>query len=672
MTDFTIALLGLSALLVPLAFTFGCQPTDTSSEGKSPTDEGNSPDSTVGRASVEPPTNHLADQSSLYLLMHAHNPVDWYPWGEEALKKAKAENKLIFLSIGYSSCYWCHVMERESFMDEEVARLLNEHFVSIKVDREERPDIDEIYMTALQIYFRLIRSPQGGGWPLNIFLTPDAKPLMGGTYFPPRDKGPQTGLVKVLALVQKAWQENEEQLRENADVLTELVEQQLQHQPAAEVRLSGQLVDGVLEALADQYDPEYGGFGYGATNPRMPKFPQPSNLVFLLDRAERERGNQGVDGQAEPTLITTLEEMAAGGIRDHLGGGFHRYSTDRFWAIPHFEKMLYDNAQLASVYAEAYRLTGREDFRRTVEEILEFVSREMTGPTGGFYSAIDAETDGDEGQYYVWKLEELVEILDPEQLQLLGDVYGTDEEPNFEGRYVLLYSRPLRQTAEMRRCSEEQLLAQLAPIREKLLQARSQRTRPLTDTKVLTAWTGLMIRGFADAGRLLDNQSYIQTAEKAANFVLEKLHTDDGRLFRTFGGDRAQLNAYLNDYAFLIDGLIALHRATGEQRWLQEAQRLTATQIDLFWDQQRGGFFFTSSDHETLIARSKDPTDSALPSGNAVSAGNLVYLAEALDRLDYLDRAQQTIEAFTPLLEQSPAALPRMAVSLAALLDARR
>ncbi len=689
MTFSTVAALSFVVLLLPLAFLFGCQrmegcasvgaPPDKDESGK---EAGESP-SGGGNAAVQtdasqPPAEHrnrLADETSLYLLLHAHNPVDWYPWGEEALAKAKKEEKLIFLSIGYSSCYWCHVMERESFMDKEVAAMLNEHFVCIKVDREERPDIDEIYMAALQTYFRLIRSPQGGGWPLTMLLTPDAKPIGGGTYFPPRDKNGVPGLLGMLRQVQQAWQEDPKRLRENSELLAKLVKRQLQEQPApATAALDAGPLKKVLGRLAGEYDPEYGGFGYSEVNSRVPKFPQPANLAFLLDRARRKGSEQQQqDAQrAESMLVGTLEKMAAGGIRDHIGGGFHRYSTDRFWAVPHFEKMLYDNAQLASVYADAYRLTGREDFRRIVEEILDFVIREMTGPHGGFYSAIDAETDAEEGRYYVWEREELSGALDRAEFELLADVYGIGQQGNFEeGRHVLLLPRPLAETAQKLQIDEEELRRKLDPIRRKLLGVRDGRKRPRTDTKVLTSWSGLMIRGFADAARLLDDPRYVKPAEAAAGFLLEKLRTPEGRLLRTFGAGRAQLNAYLDDYAFLVDGLIALHRATGDGKWLEAADRLTAIQLDLFWDDERGGFFFTSDDHETLIARSKDPTDSAIPSGNAVAAGNLVYLAGALDKPEYLDRAEKTLLAFGPLLESFPTAMPRMAVSLAALLDER-
>ncbi|MBN2474456.1 MAG: thioredoxin domain-containing protein [Pirellulales bacterium] len=674
----TASLLLFLILLLPLAMVFGCRRTDASAEGSATAAEQPPADARAEPARMTPAEttqggkpNRLAGETSLYLLMHAHNPVDWYPWCEEALAKAEREGKLIFLSIGYASCYWCHVMERESFMDAEVAVALNKDFVCIKVDREERPELDEIYMTALQVYYRLIGSPQGGGWPMTMLLTPDARPVMGGTYFPPRDTSGRTGLLSVLRIAQQAWHEKPEKLQENARLLAALVKQQLQHQPAGEkVPLTSTLVEGVLPALAKRFDSQFGGFGYSPTNPHRPKFPEPANLAFLLDCAREDPETDSGGRRAETMLIVTLEKMAAGGIRDHLGGGFHRYSTDRYWEIPHFEKMLYDNAQLASLYAEAHLLTGRPDFRRIAEETLDFVLREMTGAEGNFYSAIDAETDGEEGQFYVWRREELSEALDADQFRLLADVYGVGGEGNLEGRRVLQLPRPFAEAAQSHDTSEEQLHQRLIPIREKLWDVRNRRKRPLTDTKTLTSWNGLMIRGFADAGRLLAEPKYTQAAEKAAVFILDKLRTAEGRLMRTLGDGRSRRNAYLDDYAFLADGLIALHRATGGRRWLEEADRLTTEQIRLFADEQRGGFFFTSDDHQALLARSKDPTDSALPSGNAVSAANLVYLAGELDKPEYLDRARRTIETFAALLQQSPAAMPRMAVSAASLLRA--
>ena len=682
MSTTILGILALSLLLVPLAFAFGCERTDTETDHSDASDKAapklssnmsDKNESAAHSSHKEHPPNRLANETSLYLLLHSHNPVDWYPWGEEAFSTAAQENKLVFLSIGYSSCYWCHVMERESFMDDDIAAALNEHFVSIKVDREERPDVDQIYMTALQIYFRLTGSPRGGGWPLTMFLTPDGRPIMGGTYFPPHDRNGQTGLAKVLELVQQAWEEKPQQLGENADVLATLVRRQLEEHPApSNDTLDESLLRHVQQALRAEFDPEWGGFGYNQANPRYPKFPQPSNLLFLLDQARRFRDeNPQAANEAETMLLLTIEKMAAGGIWDHVGGGFHRYSTDRFWAVPHFEKMLYDNAQLATVYAEAYALTGRMEFRRTAEAVCDFVLREMTDERGGFFAAIDAETDGEEGRYYVWTANELSKVLDDKQWQLAADVYGLNHRPNFEGRYVLLADRSLASVAAKRDLTADQLHTQFDAINAALLRTRNARKRPLTDTKVLTSWSGLMIRGLADTGRILDNPRYTEAAARAAHFVLENLRTPEGRLLRTFGAGRAHLNAYLDDYAFLVDGLLSLHRATNEPQWLDEAQRLTDKQIELFADQRAGGFFFTTNDHEKLIARSKDPTDSALPSGNAVAAGNLIYLAQALERPEYLALAEKTLRAFAPQMEPHAVGMPRMAVSLAAWLDAK-
>ena len=624
-------------------------------------------------AQAEPPkkpqdarvVNRLAKETSPYLLQHAHNPVNWFPWGEEALEKAKKEGKPIFLSIGYSSCHWCHVMERESFVDDEIAAFLNKHFVCIKVDREERPDVDEIYMTAVQIINRR------GGWPLSVFLTPEAKPFYGGTYFPPRDKQIQPpagakvaadeiavmpGFLKIIQIVEQKWRESPQEIKDGADQMAGLVRQALRRSSLAPVApLDARALEEVQTALADQYDATYGGFGYSEGDDSRTKFPEPSNLTFLLDRARRTK-----DAKAQAMAVGTLEKMAAGGICDQLGGGFHRYSTDRFWRIPHFEKMLYDNAQLATVYSEAFALTGRTDFKRVVDDLLAFVSRELADAGGGFYTALDADSEGHEGKFYVWGQDEVRKLLTKDELELAA-VYGLSGPANFEGHWTLTQTKPIT----------DALAPQLEPVRQKMLVERAKRPRPITDVKVLTSCNGLMIAGFADAGRLTSNSQHTQAAVRAAEFVLSKLRTNDGRLLHTYAAGEAKLNAYVDDYAFLVDGLIALHRATGDSRWLAAADELTTKQIELFWDKESGGFFFTSSDHETLIARSKDPVDSAIPSANAVSAGNLVYLAKALNKPEYLDRAEQTINTFASFLNQSPSAMPRMAQSLAAWLEAK-
>ncbi len=658
----------------------GCS-HDASVESAEPPATANTPPARNDPTSTDPepagkdrPTNRLAKETSPYLLLHAHNPVDWYPWGEAAFAKAKAEGKVIFLSVGYTSCHWCHVMERESFMDEEIAAYMNEHFVCIKVDREERPDVDSIYMTSVQVYNQVTGSGRGGGWPMSVFMTPEAKPFFGGTYFPARDgdRGAGTGFFSLLKRVHEFWSNQREAIERDADAITNLVKQELDRPRTSDQSAVGTgILDQALQSLADRYDPEYGGFGFTPTDPNRPKFPEPPNLDFLIHRLQSGKLSEADAATAKKLLVGTLEHMAMGGIRDHLGGGFHRYSVDRFWRIPHFEKMLYDNAQLTSVYSEAYALTGREEFKRVVDEMLAFIVREMTDEQGAFVSALDAESEDEEGKYYRWEKSEIKKLLTPEEFKLFAQVYGLDAEPNFEGEYYApQFSKTPSELSDLTGISAAELEKQLAPARAKLLAARGERPRPLTDTKILTSWNGLMIRGFADAGRIFQNESYLNAAARAAEFVLAKLQTPDGRLRRTYGQGKSALNAYLDDYAFLADGMIALHRATGDERWLKTAEALTVKQIELFWDEKNGGFYFTSGDHETLLARGRDPVDGVEPAGNSVAAGNLVYLGTTLDKAQYLERAKQTIDSVSALLQQSPGATPRLCVAYGAWLEA--
>jgi uncharacterized protein len=615
------------------------------------------------------PTNRLAKETSPYLLQHAHNPVDWHPWGEEALAKAKKEGKPIFLSIGYSSCHWCHVMERESFMDEEIAKFMNENFVCIKVDREERPDIDSIYMTSLYTYNRLAGSRAGGGWPLSMFLTSSGEPFFGGTYFPARDgdRGTTTGFLTIVQRVAEVWKEKPDIIKDDAKVIVAHTKAELEGaRKAVLTEINEALYLGVLPALADQFDEQHGGFGFLEEQPQKPKFPEPSNLVYLLDFVRRHRDSENAERKAEADdaqkmLVATLEKMSLGGIQDHLGGGFHRYSVDRYWRIPHFEKMLYDNGQLASVYAQGYELTQREDFARITRGICDFVLREMTDKTGGFYAAIDADSEHEEGKFYRWEKEEVLKLLSADEAELFNKVYGLTEGPNFEEKYYApQLARPLSAIAAGMKTTEAELEKKLAPIRAKLLAARSKRVRPLTDTKILTADNGLMIGGLADAGRILKEPKYIAAAEKAAEFVLANLRTKEGRLLRTHSRGQAKLNAYLNDYAYLADGLIRLHRATGDKQWLTIADEITAKQLEFFAD-EGGGFFFTSKDHETL----------ASPAGSSVSALNLLTLARELDKPEYVNHARGTIESVAAILEASPTATPLMATAVPRLLEAK-
>lgn len=646
-------------LLLTLFIAIGCkdgvigQEDTESSKGRA--------DSESTKDDAKKKTNRLITETSPYLLTHAHNPVDWYPWGEEAFKKAKDEEKLIFLSVGYSSCHWCHVMERESFMDEEIAEFLNEHFVCIKVDREERPDVDQIYMAAIQAL------SGRGGWPMSVFMTAEAKPFFGGSYFPARD-GDREGLPGFLTLIKRideVWSDQPELLERDAERLTEFVKSRLDGRvPQSLTPLSSDLLRDVRDALAERFDPEHGGFGFSPTNPMQPKFPEPSNFEFLIYWIQLQQSDDA-DVEPELQMLThSLDRMAMGGIRDHLGGGFHRYSVDRFWAIPHFEKMLYDNGQLASVYSQAYELTGNEQYKEVVEELLTFVEREMTDDGGGFYSALDADSEHIEGKYYRWTQEEVKELLSDEEYELFADVYGVDQDPNFEEDFYALLLPSHWNDLAKRHEPWIALDKKLEPMRVKLLSQRDKRIRPLMDDKILTGWNGLMIRGFADSGRVLKEPKYTQIAAKAASFCLQNLKDENGNLLRTYSKGKAKLNAYLDDYAFLIEGLIALHKATGDDQWLTSADSLMKTQLERFWDARSGGFYFTANDHESLLARGKNPVDGARPSGNSTSALNLIYLGQQLESKEYIDFAKRTVQSVSGIIKNSPTASPRFAIAV--------
>jgi uncharacterized protein YyaL (SSP411 family) len=630
-------------------------------------------------------TNRLAREISPYLLMHAHNPVDWYPWGAEAFAKAKKEKKLVFLSIGYSSCYWCHVMERESFANEEVARILNRDYVCIKVDREERPDVDSVYMTALNV------TGERGGWPLSMFLTADARPIFGFTYRPPDDKEVNgkrvfAGFKTILNFVTKWRKDKPQEVADQAEEVARRTRLALSRADLgrALVTLDRALVTSALDEIKEEFDPVFGGFGSAEKKFRGTKFPTPPYLSLLLHEAVREKS-----AELRRMVTLTLDRMARGGIWDHLGGGFHRYSTERTWTVPHFEKMLYDNAQLAEVYSRAYRHTRNPLYKRVVEETLAFVQREMTAPEGGFYSALDAETGGEEGRFYVWTDGEINDALrDKKGAALVRKVYGAVDGYNFESKYhILVLSRPLAESAKELNLTEAQLDARLAPLRQKLFAARSKRPRPFLDRKVLTAWNGQMIAGFATAGKALAEPKYVAAAARAADFVLKHLRTREGRLLRTYAGrpdqaPEARLNGYLDDYAFLVHGLLCLHDATGRQKWLDEARTLTDTMVRYHADRrpaglfrqprQHGGFFYTSNDHEKLFARSKDQYDGAQPSGNSVAVCNLVRLWTRTGEKRYRVLAEKTMKGFAGSLKLHPSSLATMAEGLSMYLDARK
>jgi uncharacterized protein YyaL (SSP411 family) len=526
----------------------------------------------------------------------------------------------------------------------------------------------------LQFYFRLAGSQQGGGWPLTMLLTPDAKPFFGATYLPPRNRDGRTGLLTILKQIEDVWRDNPEKILANGQQLAEIVKSALRERALAGGKLpSVVLADEVATALADEHDPQYGGFGYVENDPSRPKFPDSSNLMFLLDRARRQPADEGQENQAQKILEQTLGAMARGGIYDHLGGGFHRYSTDRYWRIPHFEKMLYDNGQLASIYSEAYALTERDDFRRVVEELLAMIERDFTSPEGAFYAALDAESDGREGGYHAWKKADVEPALTPEEYAVFSAVYGLSGEPNFEEHeYVLVLAESPAEAAQRLGLAEAEVLARLESARQKLLALRDTRPRPLTDTKILADWNGLMIAGYADAGRILKEDRFIAAAERAAEFILARMRDEKGRLAHVFAAGATKPGAYLDDYTHTVAGLLALHRATGEAKWLDAADALTKTQIELFWDQEAGGFYFTAGDHEELIARSKQGVDSATPSGNAVAGLNLIALAAALEKPEYLEYAKKTIATFGGLSERAPLAVPTMARATVALEEATR
>jgi hypothetical protein len=582
------------------------------------------------------PQNRLSRESSPYLLLHARNPVDWYAWGDEAFERARREDKPIFLSVGYSTCYWCHVMERECFSDEAIAGQLNQGFVAIKLDREERPDLDEIYMTATQLLTR------SGGWPNSLFLTHDLEPFFAGTYFPPDDRHGRPGFPRVLAAIREAWSERRDGVHEQAAAVAEALRRQMADSAATAELPPAEVVDATQAELARRFDREWGGFG------DAPKFPSPSNLFFLLDRAR-----QG-DGEAREMLLVTLDRMARGGLQDQLAGGFHRYSTDALWLVPHFEKMLYDNAALAELYAEADALSPERGFARVARSTLDFVLAEMTGKEGAFFSAIDAETDGHEGAFYTWTKLDLAGILDAEQRARLGPVYGFDGPPNFEGtRYVLHLGAPLAERARAAQVSEDELRDRLEPGRRALLAARAERPRPLTDDKILADWNGLTIGAMARAGALLREPRYLRAAERAAGFVLSRLRDGDGCLLHTWRAGLARVPAFLDDYAFLIRGLIALHEATQEPRWLSEALRLQAEQDQRLWDEDAGGYFSAGPDPRLLI-RAKPAHDGAMASGNGASALNRLALLRLTGDRVHERRAAALLRAFGKGMSELP------------------
>jgi uncharacterized protein YyaL (SSP411 family) len=582
--------------------------------------------------------NRLINEKSPYLLQHAYNPVDWYSWGEEAFEKAKREDKPIFLSIGYSTCHWCHVMERESFEDPEVAEVLNRDFVSIKVDREERPDVDHIYMTVCQAI------TGHGGWPLTIIMTPDKKPFFAGTYFPKESRYGRRGLMEILQRIAVVWKQDRSNMLRAGDKITELLEKNLD--PVAEGELTAEVLDRAFEQFHSQFDPRWGGFG------DAPKFPRPHDFLFLL-RYWKRTGNQ----HALEMVERTLTMMHRGGIYDHLGYGFARYSVDERWLVPHFEKMLYDNALLALVYLEAYQATGKEIYAQVAREIFTYVLRDMTDPEGGFYSAEDADSEGEEGKFYVWTPEEIQDVLGEADGELFAECYGVTPEGNFEGKNILnLLDVSWETIATRKGMTLHELERKMSEAREKLFEVREKRVHPHKDDKVLTSWNGLMIAALARGGRVLGDERYTVAAEKAVSFIWRYLRREDGRLLARYRDGEAAYLAYVDDYAYLAWGLLELYEAGFDVSHLEKAIELTHQMLDLFADEEKGGLFFYGRDAEQLLTRPKEVYDGALPSGNSVAACNLIRLARMTGDPEWESQAERQLRAFGETVKHSPIA----------------
>ncbi|MEP6920056.1 MAG: thioredoxin domain-containing protein [bacterium] len=585
-------------------------------------------------------TNRLINETSPYLLQHAHNPVDWQAWGDEAFAEARRDDKPIILSIGYSACHWCHVMEHESFENEDIARLMNDNFVNIKVDREERPDLDQIYMNAVQMM------THHGGWPMTVFLTPDGVPFYGGTYFPPVDRHNMPGFPRVLESMAAAYRERPDDIAETAaSVLAGLSKLDPVRETGSSLNV--ELLNAAARGIINNYDSVNGGFG-GA-----PKFPPSMTLEFLLRTHHRTEASEPLD------IVThTVRKMAEGGIYDQLGGGFHRYATDSKWLVPHFEKMLYDNALLARLYLHYYQLTKDDYARGIAEGILDYVVREMTDGAGGFYSTQDADSEGVEGKFFVWTLDEIETVLGSTDAALFAKYYNVTKVGNFEDANILHVTSSVAEVAAENKINEPQLQEVLERSRQKLFAAREERVKPARDEKILTAWNGMMLASFAEAGVILGRQDYTTVARRNARFVLDNLRRD-GLLLRTYKDGRAKLNGYLEDYAFLIDGLSTLYETTGELEWLQESLALADKMLDEFWDDLDGGFFFTGKSHESLIVRSKDYFDNATPSGNSVAMEVLLRLATLTDNEDYRRRATSILRLVSDSLRRYPSGFGR-------------
>ncbi|HXY60009.1 MAG TPA: thioredoxin domain-containing protein [Chthoniobacterales bacterium] len=638
-------------------------------------------------------TNRLAREKSPYLLQHAHNPVDWYPWGEEAFEKARRENKPIFLSIGYSTCHWCHVMAHESFENEETAAIMNREFVNIKVDREERPDVDRVYMTFVQA------TTGGGGWPMSVWLTPDLKPFVGGTYFPPEDRYGQPAFRKVLERIASAWKQDHAKIVESGTKILDALRESQSSAASESTRLDRGVFEKAYQQLDGSYDRREGGFSVA------PKFPRPVALNFLTRFYARDPKAESGKHALEMDLFT-LRKMAAGGIHDHIGGGFHRYSVDRYWHVPHFEKMLYDQAQLAIAYLDAFQITGDRQYADVARDVLDYVARDMTSKDGGFFSAEDADSaeivaavypsrrsraeaddrrtpqSGDEtlplqkkeGAFYVWTEKQVDDALRDDAplfkyhygVQPHGNApEGSDPQDEFRGKNVLIQRHTIAETAAHFKKSEDEVRNSLALSREKLLAIRNQRPRPHLDDKIISAWNGLMISGYARAAQVLDEPLYLEAATRAAKFVRANLYDDKSKiLFRNFRESRGTVEGFADDYAFVVQGLLDLYEASLDVEWLKFAIELQKTEDRLFLDENAGGYFSTSGKDKSVVLRMKDDNDSAEPAASSVAGLNLLRLAQFLGDKQLEDRAGQTLEAFGPTVSHFASAMPQLLVAL--------
>ena len=613
-------------------------------------------------------TNRLAREKSPYLLQHAHNPVDWYPWGEEAFAKARRENKPIFLSIGYSTCHWCHVMAHESFENEETAAIMNREFVNIKVDREERPDVDRVYMTFVQA------TTGGGGWPMSVWLTPDLKPFVGGTYFPPVDRYGQPGFTKVLERIAAAWKQGHEKIAEQGSKIVEALRESQNAQPEAAAKIDNQLFQTAYEQLSRSFDDKEGGFG------TAPKFPRPVALNFLTRFYDRDPKSESGKHALEMDLVT-LRKMAAGGMHDHLGGGFHRYSVDRYWHVPHFEKMLYDQAQLASAYLDAFQITRDPQYADVVRDILDYVARDMTSKNSGFFSAEDADSlfehgkpEHGEGAFYVWTEKQVDAALGGDSsafkfhygVQPHGNTpEGSDPQDEFRGKNILIERHTIAETAKHFKKSEDEARQSLARSRERLLSIRNKRPRPHLDDKIIAAWNGLMISAYARSAQILDEPRYLERATRAAKFLRSNLYDEKSKLlFRNYRESRSNVEGFADDYAFVIQGALDLYEASFDIEWMKFAIELQAMQDRLFFDEKAGGYFSTSGKDKSVVLRMKDDNDSAEPAASSIAALNLLRLAQFRDDKKLDERARKTIDAFAPTLSHFASAMPQMLVAV--------